>query len=131
MGGGEVVRYLSRYGSDRVAKAVLLGSVTPYMLKTPDNPDGVDQSLFDEILANINDDRPAFLESFALQFYGVSMLKHPVSQALLDWNQMLALAHSHPRLRQFLRPYRLPGRHGAGAGAHPHHSRRPRPGGAH
>ncbi|HEX8531471.1 MAG TPA: alpha/beta hydrolase, partial [Cytophagales bacterium] len=42
----------------------------------------------------ISDDRPAFLESFALQFYGVSMLKHPVSQALLDWNQALALQAS-------------------------------------
>ncbi len=94
MGGGEVVRYLSRYGSDRVAKAVLLGAVTPYMLKTPDNPDGVDPSVFDEILTNISADRPAFLESFALQFYGVSMLKHPVSQALLDWNQVLALQAS-------------------------------------
>jgi len=94
MGGGEVVRYLSRYGSDRVAKAVLLGAVTPFLLKTPDHPDGLDQSVFDGMLEKIKDDRPAFLESLGLQFFGVSMLKHPVSQALLDWTQMLALQAS-------------------------------------
>jgi len=94
MGGGEVVRYLSRYGSDRVAKAVLLGAVTPFMLKTADNPTGVDPSVFEGMLEKIKNDRPAFLESFALQFFGVSMLKHPVSQSLLDWNQTLALLGS-------------------------------------
>jgi pimeloyl-ACP methyl ester carboxylesterase len=94
MGGGEVVRYLSRYGSERVAKAVLLGAVTPFLLKTPDHPDGVDQSVFDGMLEKIRDDRPAFSESFGLQFFGVSMLKNPVSQALLDWVQALALQGS-------------------------------------
>src|SRR5258705_1103004 len=47
MGTGEVARYLGRYGSGRVRKAVLMGAIPPFLLKTPDNPDGVDQSVFD------------------------------------------------------------------------------------
>lgn len=96
MGGGEVVRYLSRYGSERVSKAVLLGSVTPYMLKTSDNLDGVDQELFDGIIEKIKEDRASFLTGFGKQFFGVNLLNHPVSQEMLDWCRILAL-HASPR----------------------------------
>lgn len=84
MGGGEIARYMSRHGGKRVAKAVLVSAVTPYMLKTDDNPDGVDKSTFDEILANIQKDRANFLQTFSKQFYGVNMMSNPVSQAHLD-----------------------------------------------
>lgn len=90
MGGGEVVRYLSRYGSERVSKIVLISSVTPFLGKTADNPDGVDPAIFEEMLANIRQDRIHFLDDFGKKFFGVSLMKHPVSAPLLDYYRMLA-----------------------------------------
>lgn len=84
MGGGEVARYMSRYGGARVSKVAFVSAVTPYLLKTDDNPDGVDQSVFDDIIENIQKDRADFLQTFGKQFYGVSLLNKPVSQAHLD-----------------------------------------------
>jgi non-heme chloroperoxidase len=68
MGGGEVARYIANYGTKRLAKAVLFSSVTPYLLKTEDNPDGVDKSVFDGMHNGLMADRPAFLEAFGKQF---------------------------------------------------------------
>jgi len=90
MGGGEIARYLSRHGPARVAKVVLVGSVVPYLLKGDDNPDGVDQSVFEDMKAQIRADRFAFLQSFAKQFYGVGFVSKPVSQGVLDWTFLLA-----------------------------------------
>lgn len=94
MGGGEVARYLARYGSGRVKNAVLISAVTPYLLKTSDNPDGVDPKVFEDIAENIRKDRPAFLKEFALKFFGRSTLNHTVSDAELEWNQSMALTGS-------------------------------------
>src|SRR3712207_2027869 len=69
MGGGEVARYLGRYGSARVSKAMLLGAVPPFLLKTEDNPQGVDKKVFDGMLAAVKADRIAFLEEFFPTFY--------------------------------------------------------------
>ena len=69
MGGGEVARYIGRNGTGRVAKTMLLGSVTPFLMKTPDNPEGVDKSVFDGMLAGLKKDRIAFLEQFFPNFY--------------------------------------------------------------
>lgn len=71
MGGGEVARYIGRYGTERVAKAMLLGAVPPFMLKTEDNPEGVDKSVFDGMLAGVRKDRLAFLRDFFPGFYNV------------------------------------------------------------
>jgi len=90
MGGGEAVRYLSQYGSSRVSKIVLVSAVTPYMLKTPDNPDGVDESVFKEMLEQISEDRIAFLDDFGKKFFGVNLISHPISAPLLDYYRMLA-----------------------------------------
>lgn len=95
MGGGEVARYMSRYGGARVAKVAFISAVTPYLLKTEDNPDGVDQSVFDEMTENIQKDRADFLKTFAKQFYGVGMLSQPVSQAHLDGDFARAYVASH------------------------------------
>lgn len=95
MGGGEVARYMSRHGGARVAKVAFVAAVTPYMLKTSDNPDGVDQSVFDGMLAGINKDRADFLQTFAKSFYGVSLISHPVSQAHLDGDFARAYVASH------------------------------------
>jgi len=75
MGGGEVARYLGAYGSDRVSKAVFISSVPPLLVKTDDNPEGVDKSVFDGIQKAIIADRPAFLTSFFKDFYNVDVLR--------------------------------------------------------
>src|SRR6266704_2785148 len=75
MGTGEVVRYLGTYGSARVAKAVLMGTIPPFLLKTSDNPDGVDQSVFDGIKAAVIADRPAYFKDFLDNFYNVDVLR--------------------------------------------------------
>lgn len=74
MGGGEVARYLGTYGSERVSKAVFMAAVPPFLLKTPDNPAGVDGSVFDGIKKSIVADRPAFLSTFLANFYNVDVL---------------------------------------------------------
>jgi non-heme chloroperoxidase len=71
MGTGEVTRYLGAYGSARVSKAALFGAIPPFLLKTADNPDGVDQSVFDGIKAAVVADRPAYFKDFLDNFYNV------------------------------------------------------------
>ena len=85
MGGGEVARYLSRHGTDRVARVALVSSVTPFLMQTPDNPDGAPQEVFAGMLRDMTTDRPAFLQSFAKQFFNDGLLTHPVSQGVLDY----------------------------------------------
>jgi non-heme chloroperoxidase len=74
MGGGEVARYLGTYGSGRAVKAVFIASVPPFLLKTADNPEGVDGSVFEGIKKAIIADRPAFLSAFLANFYNVDVL---------------------------------------------------------
>jgi pimeloyl-ACP methyl ester carboxylesterase len=90
MGGGEVARYMSRHNGARVSKVAFISAVTPYMLKTGDNPSGVDKSTFDDMIKNLGKDRFGFLQDFAKNFYGQSLLSHPVSQGVLDAFTMLA-----------------------------------------
>jgi peroxiredoxin len=71
MGTGEVARYLARHGSGRVAKAVFLASLEPYLIKTDDNPTGLDQSVFDGILATAKADRYAWFTQFYENFYNL------------------------------------------------------------
>ncbi len=94
MGGGEVVRYMSRYGGARVKKVALVSAVTPYLLQTSDNPDGVPQATFDGMVEQLRADRPDFLTAFGKQFYGVGLISRPVSAATLAWMQMLCLQGS-------------------------------------
>jgi non-heme chloroperoxidase len=74
MGGGEVARYIGRHGTERVSKAVFMAAVPPFLLKTSDNPNGVDASVFDGIKKGIAADRPAFLTQFLSNFYNVDVL---------------------------------------------------------
>jgi non-heme chloroperoxidase len=74
MGGGEVARYLGTFGSDRVERAVFISAIPPFLLKTADNPDGVDGSVFDAIIESIAADRPAYLAGFLSDFYNVDVL---------------------------------------------------------
>jgi len=89
MGGGEVARYIGTYGTRRVSKAVFMAAVTPFLLKTSENPQGVDGSVFEEIRAAIAADRPAYLSRFLSDFYNVDSLGKTVisDQAVrLSWN---------------------------------------------
>ena len=89
MGGGEVARYLSKYGSDRVSKAVFMSAIPPFLLKTSNNPEGVDGSVFDGMKKAIKADRPAFLSEFFSNFYNVDILKGiKISDEVvrLSWN---------------------------------------------
>ena len=83
-GGGEVARYIGRHGSKRVAKAVLVGAVTPGMLKTPSNPDGVPISAFDQIRAGVIADRSQFWKDLSSSFYGANRPGSKVSQGVRD-----------------------------------------------
>jgi non-heme chloroperoxidase len=74
MGTGEVVRYLGNYGSGRVLKAVLIGTIPPFVLKTDDNPEGVDGAVFDGIKEAVLKDRFAYLKDFFDNFYNVDVL---------------------------------------------------------
>jgi non-heme chloroperoxidase len=89
MGGGEVARYLGAYGSKRVSKAVFISSVPPFLLKTPDNPEGIDASVFAGIEKAVAADRYAFFTEFFKNFYNTDVLlgKRVSEQAVQSsWN---------------------------------------------
>jgi non-heme chloroperoxidase len=89
MGGGEVARYLGKYGSKSVSKAVIISGVPPYLLKTDDNPEGVDGSVFEGIEKAVTADRYAFFTEFFKNFYNTDLLlgKRVSEQAVqASWN---------------------------------------------
>jgi len=89
MGTGEVARYLGAYGSKRVRSAIFLASLPPFLLKTPDNPGGVDAAVFEAIKQSIVADRPAYLARFLADFYNVDVFGgERVSEQVvqLGWN---------------------------------------------
>jgi pimeloyl-ACP methyl ester carboxylesterase len=90
MGGGEVARYLGHYGSKRIAKAMFLGSVTPFRLKTSDNPTGLDQSAIDGKIAELTADRLGFLEKFFVNFYNYEPGMAGVSADLIPFSKWIA-----------------------------------------
>lgn len=91
MGGGEVARYMSRHGGRGVSRAALVASVVPYMLQTADNPAGVEQAVFDQMAAGMREDRAKFFSGFFKQFYGVGVVKRPVSDEVLEWSRSVAM----------------------------------------
>ena len=74
MGTGEVTRYLAAYGSARVAKGVLVSPIPPFLLQTPDNPEGVPQSVFDGFVQVATADAPAWMKGFLDNFYNADTL---------------------------------------------------------
>ena len=89
MGGGEVARYIGKFGSDNIRKAVIISGVPPYLLKAPDNPNGVDMGVFKGIESAILADRFSFLTSFFENFYNTDVLlgKRITKDALhASWN---------------------------------------------
>jgi pimeloyl-ACP methyl ester carboxylesterase len=120
MGGGEVARYMSRYEGRGVAAAGLIASVVPYLLKTPDNPNGAPEEVLAGIGEGILADRAGFFRTFFKSFYGVGALSSPVSDEVLDWawntammaglKPTLACAESfgHTDFRPDLAAFRVP-----------------------
>jgi non-heme chloroperoxidase len=104
-GGGEVVRYLSRHGAKRVAKAVLISAVPPLMLKTSANPEGLPLEAFDAIRAGLLKDRSQFYKDFALQFYSANRPGAAVSQGILDqfwlWSMQSGLKNAYECVKAF------------------------------
>jgi non-heme chloroperoxidase len=94
MGGGEVARYMGRHGGARVASTVLISAVTPYLVQTSDNPDGVDRSTFDEMIDGLKKDRPNFLASFGKKFFGAGLLNFTVTTEILQWSLSMAMLGS-------------------------------------
>jgi non-heme chloroperoxidase len=83
-GGGEVARYIGRHGTERVAKAVLIGAVTPLMLRTDANPAGTPMQAFDDIRAGVLADRSQFFKDLSLPFYGANRAGSKVSDGLRE-----------------------------------------------
>jgi non-heme chloroperoxidase len=83
-GGGEVARYIGRHGTQRVAKAVLIGAVPPVMVQTPANPGGLPMEAFDQIRAGVRADRSQFFKDLTVPFYGANRPGATVSQGLRD-----------------------------------------------
>lgn len=90
MGGGEVVRYLTNYGANRISKAALIASIIPLVPQKEDNPDGVPQDELEKIAEALKTDRVAFLKDFHKNFYNYSLLKKNVSEARLDADFIVA-----------------------------------------
>jgi non-heme chloroperoxidase len=95
MGGGEVARYLGKYGSKDVSKAVIIGGVPPFLLKTADNPEGVDGSVFEGIEKAVAADRYAFFTEFFKNFYNTDVhLGKRISEQAIQANWNVAAAAS-------------------------------------
>lgn len=91
MGGGEVARYMSRHGGKNVTKAALVASVVPYMLKTTDNPNGVDQKTFNKMTAGMKEDRPHFFAGFFKDFFGGGLTSKKASKETLEWARSVSM----------------------------------------
>jgi non-heme chloroperoxidase len=104
-GGGEVARYIGRYGTDRVAKAVLIAAVPPIMLKTDANPEGLPMDVFDGLRAGVAGDRSQFYKDLAIQFYGANRPGAQVSQGILDqfwlWSMQAGLKNAYDSIKAF------------------------------
>jgi len=95
MGSGEVTRYIGKYGTRRVRKAVLIGTLGPYLVKAADNPEGVDVKVFEDIKAALRADRPAFLMEFLRNFYNYDVTGGTlVSERVLEENWNVAVGAS-------------------------------------
>ena len=94
MGGGEVARYIGLHGTARIARAAFISAVTPYLLKGPSNENGVDRSVFDQMVDGLQTDRPGFLAPFGKQFFGAGLLNFSVGSEILQWATHMALLAS-------------------------------------
>ncbi|MFH6997255.1 alpha/beta fold hydrolase [Flavobacterium sp. FlaQc-57] len=100
MGGGEVVRYFSKYKGKGISKAVLISSIIPFLAKTEDNPEGRPKEKGDAAAAAIKEDRIGFLDNFGKIFFGINIINKPLSTPLLEYYRNLcALASPRATLK--------------------------------
>jgi len=104
-GGGEVARYIGRYGTKRVAKAVLVAAVPPIMLKSAANPEGLPMEVFDNLRSGLMNDRSQFYKDLAIQFYDANRPGAKVSQGTLDqfwlWSMQAGLKNAYESIKAF------------------------------
>jgi non-heme chloroperoxidase len=104
-GGGEVTRYIGRYGTERVAKTVLMSAVPPIMVQSPDNPEGLPIEVFDKMRADLMADRSQFYQDLALMFYGANRPGAKVSKGILDqfwiWSMQCGLLNAYESIKAF------------------------------
>jgi non-heme chloroperoxidase len=104
-GGGEVVRYIARHGSKRVAKVVLIAAVPPLLVKTAENPEGLPLDVFDALRAGLVKDRSQFYKDFAVLFYGINRRGTKVPQGVLDqfwlWSMQSGLKNAYECIKAF------------------------------
>jgi non-heme chloroperoxidase len=104
-GGGEVARYLGRYGTDRVSKAALVSAIPPLMLKTAANPGGLPIEVFDGIRAGLIADRSQYYRELAAPFYGANRPGSKVSQGVKDafwmWSMQAGIAGAYQCIKAF------------------------------
>ena len=96
MGGGEVVRYMTDFGTDKIAKAILVSSIIPLVKQKDDNPKGVPEHVLDNIKGALQKDRVGFLKNFSLGFYNYDKDKNSVSEGQLEYDFIIA-SHASPR----------------------------------
>ncbi|RPJ58072.1 MAG: alpha/beta hydrolase [Acidobacteria bacterium] len=104
-GGGEVTRYVGRYGTKRVEKLVLIAAVPPLMLKTDANPEGLPMEVFDGLRAGLVKDPSQFYKDLAIMFYGANRAGAKVSQGILDqfwlWSMQAGLKSAYESIKAF------------------------------
>jgi non-heme chloroperoxidase len=104
-GGGEVVRYIGRHGTKRLASAVLIAAVPPLLLKTASNPEGLPIKVFDDLRSALMRDPSQFYKDFALMFYGANRPGAKVSRGFLDqfwlWSMQAGLKNSYDSIKAF------------------------------
>ena len=104
-GGGEVARYIGRYGMKRVAKAVLIAAVPPIMLKSATNPEGLPMEVFDDLRSSLTKDCSQFYKDLAISFYGANRQGAKVSQGILDqfwlWSMHAGLKNAYESIKAF------------------------------
>src|SRR5215213_7533947 len=104
-GGGEVVRYIGRHGTKRVARAVLIAAVPPVMLKSAANPEGLPMEVFDNMRSGLMQDRSQFYRDLAPMFYGANRPGAQVSQGTLDqfwlWSMQAGLKNAYESIKAF------------------------------
>lgn len=104
-GGGEVVRYVTRHGTKRVARVVLIAAVPPLLLKTAANPEGLPKEVFDALRAGLARDPSQFYKDLALQFYGANRPGAKVSQGIVDqfwlWSMQAGLKNAYDSIKAF------------------------------
>jgi non-heme chloroperoxidase len=104
-GGGEVARYIGRYGTKRVARAVLLAAVPPIMLRSATNPEGLPMEVFDKLRSDLTKDRSQFYKDLAVLFYGANRSGAKVSQGILEqfwlWSMQAGLKNAYESIKAF------------------------------